>query len=293
MDNEKIYSSKKELLRLLEIKENFLYSNFSTQYRTQEKTKKNGGLRTIKPPSYVLKKIQRKILDKILYNTPQLECVYGLSGKKGILNNAKTHEINMFGQLVVLDIENFFPSISAKEVKKVFKKIGFEKENASVLTKLCTVDNSLPQGSPTSPYLASMVCSRLDKEIYLYCKRRDLIYTRYFDDISISGKKVLHKHIKHVEKLILKSRFESNENKKDFFDTNKNKIINGILITSTGLSVPEEYKQEIEHTYKLLTTENSLKNQRTFAGKFGFYLHINREEALSFLETLKKSADKI
>lgn len=287
MDNEKIYSSKKDLLRLLGIKENYLYSSFSTKYREVPKPKKNGGIRIIKPPNSNLRKIQRIILDKILYNNPQLECVYGLSKDKSILNNAKFHQKNAGAQLLILDIENFFPSIPKKNINRIFSKMGFNKENSSILTKLCSIDKSLPQGAPTSPYIASMVCLKMDKEIFNYCKRREFVYTRYFDDISISGKNILDKHIKQIEKIIYKHGFNCNQRKKEFFDFNTDKIINSIFISKSLLSVTETYKKEIEDIYQKVLTDDTIKNRRVFAGKFGFYLHINKKEANTFLEKLK------
>jgi hypothetical protein len=94
VDNVKIFSSKKELLEFLGIKESYLYPDFSTKYREIQKPKKKGGFRKINPPNFNLKNIQRKILDKILIKNPQLECVYGLSKNKSILDNAKLHQKN-------------------------------------------------------------------------------------------------------------------------------------------------------------------------------------------------------
>lgn len=288
MDNEKIYSSKKELLEFLGIKESYLYPDFSTKYREIQKPKKKGGFRTIKPPNFNLKNIQRKILDKILTKNPQLECVYGLSKNKSILDNAKLHQKNASAQLLNLDIKNFFPCISNKKICEVFKKIGFNKENSLILTKLCTVDKALPQGAPTSPYLASMVCLKLDKEIYSFCKRRNFSYTRYFDDVSISGENISLKHISNLERIVSRHGFVCNKEKKEFFDFNSVKMINSILISKSGLSVTNSYKEEIENIYHTFIKEKTIQNKRIFAGKFGFYLHINKKEALDFLKDLKK-----
>lgn len=292
MDNKKIYSSKQELLKFLDIKENFLYPNFSNKYKEKEKPKKKGGSCLIKAPNFNLKKVQRKILDKILISSPQLACVYGLSMNKSILTNAKAHQKNFGAYLLVLDIENFFTSISKNQVNRIFKKNGFNRENSSILTKLCTAEDSLPQGAPTSPYLASLVCSKLDKEIYTYCQRRKFIYTRYFDDISISGKKILPDNIENIERIISKHRFKCNRQKGNVFDVGKDKIINGILAKESGLTVTDDYKKEIENIYKEVIKDNNIHNKRIFAGKFGFYLHVNKIEATVFLKELKKHYEK-
>jgi len=289
VDNNKIYDSKKYLLDFLGIKDNFLYSDFSSKYKEKIIPKKNGGERKIKPPNLNLKKVQRKILDKILFVNNHLPCVYGLSKEKNILNNAKAHQKNATGQLLALDIKDFFPSVPRKYILKIFKKLKFNKENASILTKICTVDDSLPQGAPTSPYLASMACIELDKKIYSYCKRKNLIYTRYFDDISISGKNISDEDVNFFEKVISENGFCCNDEKKKFFEKNDDKIINGVLISqNTMLSVSENYKNEIRDIYKKLVKNDNLHDKRIFAGKFGFYLYINKKEATAFLESLKK-----
>lgn len=284
----KIYFLKEELLKLLCIKDNYLYPNFSKKYKAVEKPKKNGGIRIIKPPNFNLRKIQRIILDKVLCHRPHLDCVYGLSKGKSILHNAKFHQKNANAQLLILDIQDFFTNVSSKDVKRIFNKIGFNKENSSVLTKICTVDGSLPQGAPTSPYLASLACLELDKEIYTYCIRRNLAYTRYFDDISISGENISDKDTDRIEKIICKYGFNCNQEKREFYGSNTSKVINSVFINGPSLSVTDVYRKEISEVYKKMLTDNTITNKRIFAGKSGFYLRINKKEAREFLKNLKE-----
>ncbi len=187
-------------------------------------------------------------------------------------------------KLVNLDIQDFFPNITKKQVLKVFQDIGFNKENASILTKICTVDNYLPQGAPTSPCLASLVCVKMDKEIYQFCKKRNLEYSRYFDDISISGEDISNENIQRIENIIQKHNFSCNAEKKKTYDSGKNKYINGVLITESGLSVTDVYKSEIEEAFEISQTE---KSKRVFIGKYGFYLYVNKDEATKFLKKLR------
>lgn len=287
MDNAQIYHSKQNLLKFLNLKENFLYGDFSEKYSEIEKPKKNGGVRTIKPPFKNLKTVQRLILDEILMKEPILPCVYGLSKDKGILANARIHH-KEYHQLLVLDIEKFFPNIHKKDVLKVFKKLGFNKENSLILTKICTVDDELPQGAPTSPYISSLVSIKLDKDIFRYCKKHNLTYTRYFDDISISGEDIADSDIEFIEQLIAKNSFISNSDKKEFYEKGKDKLLNGVLLKTDKLSVPDSYKEKIEKSYNVFEQTNNDTDERIFKGLLGFFLYINKDEALSFLENLKK-----
>jgi len=45
----------------------------------------------------------------------------------------------------------------------------------------------LPQGAPTSPALANLCAFRLDLRLHAYCGRVGARYTRYADDLAISG----------------------------------------------------------------------------------------------------------
>lgn len=280
-----IYTSKTHLLNLLGIRENFLYADFDLRYREKSLPKKNGGTRLIRPPAYSLKTVQRKILDSILSKTPQLECVYGLTENKTVLQNAKAHNTHFQGQLITLDIKDFFPNITRKMISRVFIRLGFNKENAAILTKICTVNDCLPQGSPTSPFLSSLTCAGLDREIYTYCKRRKFLYTRYFDDICVSGSTLKRAHMAEIERIITKHGFVCNDKRK-FFDTKEQKIINGIVIGNV-LSVTEKYKDEIRKSYFEMIANNTQLSTKIFMGKIGFFKYINRKEASDFLNRLK------
>lgn len=283
-----MFTSKRILLETLGIKENYLYLDFSNKYTEKHRPKKNGGYRKIKPPIHSLKLIQRQILDKILTYNNQLECVHGLSKVRDLKANVTLHK-NCVGKFLLnLDIENFFPSISQKKVLSVFKKIGFSLENAAILTKLCTIDKSLPQGAPTSPYLASLACQDMDKKIYNYCRRRGLVYSRYFDDISISGEKISGSQIMDIKRLIKASGLKCNNQKTHLFTpADDTKIINGVLLKSNQLTVPDEYKRDIEVCYQNLLQSKTIQSQRVYNGKVGFYLYINKKEATSYKKLLE------
>ncbi len=57
---------------------------------------------------------------------------------------------------------------------------------ATAIARLCCDANHLPQGAPTSPVLANLVCMRLDGELLRLARSLGCTYTRYADDLTLS-----------------------------------------------------------------------------------------------------------
>lgn len=149
--------------------------------------KKDHSPRLIEAPCNDLKRILRKITDQLTYIYQPPACVHGFVCSKNVATNARPHVNKYF--VSSFDIKNFFPSISAKRVRGLFKNIFFYANDnlIDLLTNLVTLHKHLPQGYPTSPIISNMICLQMDKQITKYCKEKHLFYSRYADDITISG----------------------------------------------------------------------------------------------------------
>jgi len=88
--------------------------------------------------------------------------------------------------VVKMDVMDFFTNTTAARVEDYFRFIGWNREAAALLTKLCTHGGGLPQGAPTSPRLSNLVNHGLDAALTALAKTVDAAYTRYADDITIS-----------------------------------------------------------------------------------------------------------
>lgn len=285
MDKE-ILQSKSKLLRHLGLNRNYLFADFDTRYTTKTIPKKNGGLRTIKPPTKKLKEVQRKILDDILSHVLQLDCVYGLSKSKGIKANAVAHLPNYNTHLVNLDVTDFFPSISYKLIRDIFISIGCSEDCANCLTKLCTYDGYLPQGAPTSPFLSALAFKKIDQKIFDYARKNGLVYTRYFDDVTLSGDGLTSRCIKKVEQIIADGGFIPNDKKREVFQKTDIKRVTGIVLYGDALDVSEEQKEKIMRSYQTFTGTSERTSANQFWGQLGFYLYINRALAEEYFERL-------
>lgn len=81
---------------------------------------------------------------------------------------------------VCFDLKDFFDNVDAKKLEGLLPK---------ELIKFVIVDGAARQGLPTSPAAANIAAHTLDKSIkrFLDKKKINCIYTRYADDLSISG----------------------------------------------------------------------------------------------------------
>ena len=176
-------------------------------------TKRNGSLRLIEAPKQHLKLLQRQVLHELLDPIPVHAAAHGFAHGRSIRSFAAPHT----GKSLVLrmDIEDFFPSISAFRVAAFFRTAGYPEAVADRLsglccnavprhvwesTALCTTESvlrpevrsmyarpHLPQGAPTSPALANFCAYRLDCRLRGLADSAGAAYTRYADDLAFSG----------------------------------------------------------------------------------------------------------
>jgi len=191
-----------------------VYSRYSHRfYMRYTIPKSQGGKRNIRQPNSTMKGLQAWILRNILDKLTPSKYATAYRKKIGLINNTIPHQNNRY--FLCVDIEEFFPSISIRRVAKVFKLIGYSARIANVFAGLCTCDNCLPQGGVTSPALSNLIASKLDRRIAGYAERRNISYTRYADDITLSSNdpKVLCASLPLVEKIIKSEHFKPNDSK--------------------------------------------------------------------------------
>jgi RNA-directed DNA polymerase len=158
-------------------------------YKSFTIKKRNGAPRFIHEPRQGLKVLQEQVLAYLYKNAgPAMPCVHGFTPARSIVTNAKKHCSPKTQHLLNIDIEDFFPSITFYRVRGLLQQKPFKCSYrvATVLAHLCTFNGTLPQGSPTSPLLANLVCRGLDGDLMKLAKRHRATYTRYADDITFS-----------------------------------------------------------------------------------------------------------
>lgn len=289
----------KHLSLLMGLNVTVLYSYYimaDSLYNKIKVPKKTGGHRELFVPSENLKFIQRWLLSHILYKCKVHRSVNGFVREKSIINNAQRH----IGKEVVvnLDIKDFFPSISSKQIYLLFIEMGYSKHLSKVFTGLCTSSDILPQGAPTSPYLSNLICRRLDERLENLAEKIQASYSRYADDITFSGSKDIRKYIALIKRVIVDEGFIVNEKKVRVQFQYHRQMVTG-LIVNNKLSVPQKTKkylrQQIYYCQKFGVKDN-LKKQNIFKSNYKEHLYgmayfikmVEQDVGLNFLNELDK-----
>lgn len=242
------------------IKKAITYTTY--YYRDFSIRKKSGTLRHISEPLPSLKEIQYWILHNILENVPISK--YAKAYKKGskLYDNVKYHKGSL--KVLTIDIRNFFPSISRLKVKSIFEDLGYTLSLADVLSKLCTRDEELPQGAPTSPNLSNIYMNRVDELLSTYCFKNKIRYTRYADDLTFSGNFDEYQLKELVVRILNSFDLYTNEAKCKCMYQNERQIVTGIVVNKKT-QVPFEYR-------------NNLRKEMYFILKFGLENHMKRRK---------------
>lgn len=214
-----------------------------TCYRSFQIPKRSGGTREISTPWTRLLESQKWIDWNILRKMPVHEAAHGYVQGRSNISNAKYH----LGSRCVLclDIENFFGSIGDHKVLEIFLEAGYPRNVAFLLSRLCTRQGSLPQGGATSPQISNVVMIDFDRKLTQICNARGYKYSRYVDDITISGRDVTRSFSDEVAKVLLSLKLDLRESKTRL--QMKKQIVTGISIGSGKLRLPRSMRRTFKN----------------------------------------------
>ena len=281
------------LCALLGLKKSFVTSVIfcpKAYYREFKIRKRSGGFREIRAPYPSLLYIQDWIYHEILQKCKVNAAAHGFVKKRSILTNANVHK----GQncLLKMDLKDFFPSIPFNRVVQVFKEIGYTNDVSFYLASICCLEEVLPQGAPTSPMLSNIVASFMDKRLYKLCQTYGYKYTRYADDIAISGKYISPSFINVVTTVIGDCGFTVNDKKTRLYGEKGNKIITGISLANNEMRVPRDYRRELEkeiyyilkYGYDAHVRRNKIRKSnylQFIIGRLNFWLQVEPENEMA------------
>ena len=221
----------------------FILTRKDSYYKTFNVKKKNGSYRTINEPLNQLFTIQKEFSLFFLMNRSKNENSHGFELNKSIITNANKHVNKKI--VLNIDLENFFLNISTSRIVEfLIKKFNVSEIKATKIADILTYKNSLPQGSPSSPIISNFICEKLDLELYKYCRRFNITYTRYADDMSFSFSfdKLPKFQVNNIISIIEQNGFKINKAKYRYYYRNSRQIVTGLVVNEKVNVKREFYK---------------------------------------------------
>ena len=266
-------------------------------YRRFVIPKRHGEERTIWAPMPKLKATQHWVLYNIVERLPVHGAAHGFLAGRSTLSNARAHTDSKI--VLKMDIKDFFPTVTVRRVKGIFRKAGYRDRMATLLAQLCTESprkvvehggrtyyvsmgpRCLPQGAPTSPGLTNTLCLRLDRRLTGLAEKLGWRYTRYADDLTFSlpGD---HKGPPHtgaltglVSRVVADEGFEIHQDKTRVARAGGSQTVTGLVVNGDGTPrIPRRLKRQVRATLHNLAHGKDLPEGESLATLQGYIAYI-------------------
>jgi len=257
------------------------------RYRVYPIDKRNGGQRLIAQPSRELKAIQRYILEEKLSAFPVHQNAMAYEKGRNIYDNALVHR--NANTVLKLDFKDFFPSIKVKDWEtfvlststpnfiikteiQLYSKILFWGQQ-----RRSTIPRCLSIGAPTSPLVSNILMYNFDIALSQMARDLGLSYTRYADDITISGDLTesltkLEASARQLVRRMKSPKLEFNDEKRGLYTKGQRRMVTGLILTPTqAVSIGRERKRKISSMlHRLSLNQLDVEQKGHLKGWLGF-----------------------
>jgi len=247
-----------------------------------------------------------RFIDKVVLSHLDINqsVVHSYIKNKSVVTAAEQHVNSQC--FLVTDIQKFFSNITEDHVEEILRSniknipISDFENYIPRLLKLTCINGCLPVGYVTSPKLSNAALRKFDSVLEEHCKEHKLIYTRYSDDLIISGNE--HETLKDVSLEIQKfltenchSELRINQKKTRIYKLGQSFTILGLVITQYGtLALGKKYKNHLELCLHYYLNDQQLFEQyleQHFGGKirslFGMF-HYAKSIDPKYIEKLQR-----
>jgi RNA-directed DNA polymerase len=222
-------------------------------YNRWPSRKKHGGMREIFEPlspfDAISKNLHRSFTSLLPYESPGH--VHGFVRGRSAFSNASQH----LGKKCVLrvDLEDFFPSITAAMVKASLLANGYEEKAAELAVKVVTIASKLPIGLSTSPLLSNMVFLSTDRSLAEYAQSEGLSFTRYVDDLTFSGE-ITDRHRADICRILDDDNWSINTRKTVFMRRGGPQYVTGLYVGEPDRPrIPPKTKRRMRWTLHMIS----------------------------------------
>jgi RNA-directed DNA polymerase len=238
-------NNKAQLAKLLAVAPqeiDYVLRKLACFYRPSKIKKRDGSFRKLLAPRGKLKLLQSKIKSHVLDKVTLLECVHGGVRHRSVVSNALPHIHKAV--VFAVDLKDFFPHVNPDKVCRIFRALGFGEECALILTKPTTWEYQLPQGTPTSTALANLSLLRADWRLLTLASKYGFSYTRYVDDLTLSGESRLLNFRQLIPRIVESEGFSIKAEKTVTMLMGERQVVTRMVVNDK-LNMPREWREDL------------------------------------------------
>ncbi len=261
------------------------------------KLKRHGKIREIAEPKPELKKKQRQILHWLCARGIGAgRHAHGFVRGRSTVTAARLHTRKSV--VLELDLKDFFPSIGKQRVLHALIKECIEIDIAEEIAETCTLNGYLPQGAPSSPFLANLTVKQLDYRLAGLCKSWEptfkIYYTRYADNLIFSSNlRKLNHMIPAIDRIVYAEGFMLNHTKTKVLRKSNRQTVLGLVVNKRP-NVKHRYWRNLRaelHQLRLGAQQGDSISPETIAvaaGKAAYVFGVNRRRGKQFLKEVRE-----
>lgn len=228
----------------------------------------------------------------MLRRLPVHPAAHGFVPGRSVATNAQVHLQAGAKVLVHFDIKDFFPSITQEMVVAALLRAGLPYDQASHIAYICTLEGRLPQGAPTSPYLANIVAYRMDVRLAALAEQwAEATYTRYADDLTFGfawdvDRDTIYRLRKTVERILKEEGFRLHRGKTRVARPHRRRTVTGVVLTPerSTMNIPREVRLRIRAMLHHLETGKQDTDPQELLGLVSWWHSVNPGKAKPYLE---------
>ena len=278
--------------------------------------KKSGGVRELAAPHRDLSAAQHWIFENVLQQLPTHPAAHGFVKGRSICTNAAPHVGQ--SELVNLDLENFFPTITFHRIRGALEQLGYSPAVATIFALLTTESprreveyagrrfhvatgpRALPQGACTSPALSNLISRRLDSRLSGIAAKLGWRYTRYADDMSFSADAAASPQEKigyvlaRIRHIVQEEGFKVNETKTRVLKTSASMNVTGLVVNERIGVRRREVRQlrailhnAAKHGLASQNRNNHPHFEAQLRGRIAFVEMVNPEQAQALVKAFQ------
>ncbi len=230
--------------------------------------------REIEAPRVALKYIQKWLSLSFDRVWRAQSTVHGFVRERSHMSAAQTHVGAIW--VASLDIENFFPSVSADRVESALEKLGYQSiESLLILVRILCYRGRLSQGAPSSPVVSNIVMDELDRKLQEIALHYGVRYTRYADDIVFSGTRDFDStFFEKAKSLVVADGWSLSPRKVGVTFYPQRLKVHGLLVHGDAIRLTKGYRKKIRALKHLVDSNrvapdklNSVRGHLNFANQ--------------------------